>query len=207
MGAHRAILIQDPTLKQADAFVVTNVLRGVAQHLGDIDLVLLGAEVLDADLAQVGPRLATALDWPFIADAHAIAPSRAPRERYRGKIASGKIAEHPNGGNHRGPGVAVIVKQPDGFHQLTADLPAVISVAVHSNKPRYPHGRAIVDIYRAPEAVEILAAADLRLTAADLTPLVTRRGESFPPERELGKRLEGGLDEVANQLANVIRMK
>ena len=179
-GAKRALLVRDTALKSADVSVMTTALQRLIQHLGEVALVLLGAEVLDADLAQVGPRLAAALEWPFIESAH--------------QLSLGDPTT-----------VTAIAPQPDGFHKLEAPLPAVVSIAPHSNKPRYAPGANIINVYTAKDAVETLTAADLHMTEADLTPLTEYRGESFPPERELGKRLEGSLDEMARQVAEVIR--
>jgi electron transfer flavoprotein beta subunit len=180
MGAGRALLVRDPALKNADAAVVVGVLKRLAAHLDETRLILLGAEVLDADLAQVGPRLAAALDWPFIGGAHQLAVKR-------------------------GSVISALAPQPDGFHEFEADLPAVVSVAPDSNKPRYAPGAKIINTYKDKHAVETHTAADLQLAEADLTSLAELRGESFPPERELGKRLEGDADEVARQVAEVIR--
>ena len=178
-GAARAILVKDDAFMNADAPVLANALQRVVEHMGGVELVLLGNEVLDADLAQAGPRLAQALDWPFIAGAHQLSVN--------------------------GLTLTAITRRPDGFHKLEAGLPAVVSVAVDSNKPRYAPGAQIINIYQAKDGVEVLTAGDLGLSEADLTPLTERRGESFPPERELGNRLEGSLDETATQLATVIR--
>jgi electron transfer flavoprotein beta subunit len=180
MGASRALLVRDAALKSADAAVITMTLRRLVSHLDQTKLILVGAEVLDADLAQVGPRLAAALDWPFIESVHQV------------EIVNRSV-------------VRAIAPQSDGFHTLEADLPVVISIAPHSNKPRYAPGAQIINTYTDKHAVETHTPADLQLSEADLTPLAEPRGESFPPERELGKRVEGSPDEVAQQAADAIR--
>jgi electron transfer flavoprotein beta subunit len=179
LGASRAVLVREAALESAEASVMTTVLQRLVSHLGRPELVVLGAEVVDADLAQVGPRLALALGWPFLEGAHEI-------------LVQGRVAR-------------AITRHTDGFHQIEADLPAVVSVGRDSNKPRYPPGASLVNVYRANDAVEILTAADLGLSEADLAPLTERRGESFPPEREWGKGVEGSPDEIAEQLRDVIR--
>ena len=179
LGAHRALWVNDDRLKQADAAVVTTVCQRVVEQLGEVDLALLGGEVVDADFAQIGPRLAQALAWPMILDAHLV---------------------------EAGDGVVrAIAPRGAAFHSAEADLPAVITIARDSNKPRYARGLDVVKAYRAEDAVEVWSAADLGLSEADLGPVTERRGESFPSERELGKRLEGSADETASQLAEVIR--
>lgn len=179
MGAGRALLVRDAALKSADAALVAATLRRLATHLDETKLILLGSEVLDADLAQVGPRLAAALDWPFIAGAHHL--------------------------ELHGSTATAVVPQPDGFHKFEADLPTVITIARDSNQPRYAPGAKIINVYKDKQAVETHTVADLGLTETDLAPLTALRGESFPPERELGKRLEGSPDDLAQQVAEVIR--
>ncbi len=176
LGAQRALRLDDPAWAGADAYVAANTLKAVVQFLGDIDLVVGGAEVLDADLAQVGPRLAQALGWNFAADAHQVTVD-AGAARF--------MAWHAG-----------------AFRQAAVALPAVLAVAVNSNKPRLPAGKDLINIYTDPGAVETLTAADLALDAAALTPLSEPRGQAFPAEREPGRRLEG---DIAAQLAALVR--
>ena len=170
MGAQRAVQIKAPA--SADASAVVSILQSALEQLEPMDVIFLGAEVLDADLAQVGPRLAQERGWAFIAHAHALSVE--------------------------GAGLRAIVHAPDGFHQLETDLPAVISIAPDSNKPRYAHGRDIMRFYQSTEAVEVMEASEVAMN-------VEARGESYPPERELGVKLNGALPELARQVADVIR--
>ena len=176
MGARRALLLRDQALADADAFGLANALKAVVHHLGGVDLVLCGSQVLDADLAQVGPRLAQALDWPFAANAHAV------------QAADGEVA--------------LITSRRGEWRQAALTLPAVVAVAPDSNKPRLPAGQQIINVYTDPGAVETLTAADLGLSEAELQPLTEPRGQSFPAERELGRRLDG---DIAGQLADILR--
>jgi electron transfer flavoprotein beta subunit len=179
MGAARAIRVSDSALARADASAHVAVLKRLVAHVGGADLILLGAEVLDSDLAQTGPRLAQALDWPLISEAHQLSVS--------------------------GNTLTAVVRRQGAFHNVGAALPAVVGVARDSNKPRYAHGRDLLDTFKAQDAVEVLTLADLQLSEADVAPFVEVRGESFPPERELGRMLDGALDDVALQLVGIIR--
>jgi electron transfer flavoprotein beta subunit len=176
MGAARAIQITDEALKDADALVLTHVLRRAVEQVGGVELVVLGAEVLDSDGAQIGPRLAEALDWAFIGNAH----------------------ELKAGANT----LTAIVARGRAFARVEADLPAVVAVAPDSNKPRYAHAGRLISVFSDAKAVEVWRLADLGLSESELQPVTERRGESFPPERELGKRLEG---DVVAQLAETLR--
>ncbi|MCS6910734.1 MAG: hypothetical protein NZM11_09240 [Anaerolineales bacterium] len=176
MGAARAIQVTDEALKDADALVLTHVFKRAIEQVGGVVLVMLGAEVLDGDGAQIGPRLAEALDWAFVGNAYEL-----------------KV-------NHNT--LTAIVARGRAFARVEADLPAVVAVAPDSNKPRYAHAGRIISIFSDANAVEVWRLADLDLSESELQPVTELRGESFPPERELGKRLEG---DVVAQLAETLR--
>jgi electron transfer flavoprotein beta subunit len=180
-GADRAVWIQAPTLQFPDAAVLTDVLRRALERQGSADLVLFGAEVVDADLAQVAPRLATALDAAFVGPIH--------------DLRLGEAGE-----------VQMVVRGPDGYRWIEADAPVVAAVARDSNQPRFAPAARIITVYSTPEAVEMVALDELGLSEAELAPLTERRGESFPPERELGTVLEGGGAETAKRIADELKV-
>ena len=179
MGAARASRVSDPALTHADASAYVAVLQQVLAHIGGADLIMLGADVVDSDLAQIGPRLAQALNWPFLPGAHQLALA--------------------------GRTLKAVVPRHGIFHNTEADLPAVVIVPRDSNQPRYAHGREVINTFKAKEAVEVLTLADVQLTEAEVAPLVEVRGQSFPPERELGQRLEGAPADMAQQVMDVIQ--
>jgi electron transfer flavoprotein alpha/beta subunit len=185
MGASRALWIDDPAPERADGAVLTRVLLGALDYLGGADLVLLGASVMDADLAQVGPRLAAALDWPFGGLAWGMRPAHDP-----GRIV---LATRAGGG--------------EGFRAVSTGLPAVVSVAADSNKPRYAPAPSIMRVYAEAQAVEKVTPDELGLEAAALAPRVVRRGEAFPPERQLGHTQATTPGEAAQQLAAELRRR
>lgn len=177
-GASRALWVQAPELRQADASALVRVLVRVRERRGPADLVLLGAEVADADLAQVGARLAATLGRPFVEAAWQV---QAADQR-----------------------VQAVVKAPAGYEAVEADLPAVVSVARDCNRPRYAPAPAIISVYSRASAVEACSLADLGLSEAELRPLVEVTGTAIPPERELGKQLEGTPEELAQALASAL---
>jgi electron transfer flavoprotein beta subunit len=179
MGASRAIRVNDPALVCADASAYVMVFQRLITHLGGAELVMLGAQTLASDLAQVGPRLAQALDWPFLPEVHHMTLA--------------------------GRTLKAVIPRQGVFHNIEADLPAVVSVARDSNQPRYAHGREILNLFKDQSAVEVLSLADLQLAEADVAPRVEVRGQSFPTERELGRRLEGTPEAMARQVVEVIR--
>jgi electron transfer flavoprotein beta subunit len=181
-GAHRALWVDDAALTEADGAVIARVAAGALNHLGGADLALLGADVLDADLAQVGPRLAAALGWALVEAAWEVTANAEGRLR-------------------------AVVAGAGGYRALEASLPAVISVAADSHAPRYAPAPSIIRVYQELAAVERLAPESLALDTAALAPRVTRRGESFPPERTLGRRLEGDAAAQAAEVAELLRTR
>jgi electron transfer flavoprotein beta subunit len=183
MGAGRALWVKDQHLARADGAVLARVLRRALEHLGGADVVLLGASVLDADLAQAAPRLAAALDWPYV-----------------------DAAWHLRAGDDPGRLVlAVRAGVGDGFRAVSTGLPAVVSIALDSNKPRYAPAPSIIRVYAEAQAVQTVTPEALGLEAAALEPLVVTRGQAFPPERQMGQPQTAAPDEIAQQLAAELR--
>ena len=177
MGAQRAVCVESPA--GLDALGVTRVVQTLIGQLGGVDLVLLGNELLDSNMAQVAPRLAAALDWHFVEDAYQVSAL---------------------------PGwLGLVVAGPGGSRWLGADLPAVATVARDSNRPRFAPAPAIIRVFTDPDAVETITLADLDLDPASLVPVTLQRGESFPPERTLGRLAEG--DAPLRQIADALRGK
>ena len=180
-GASRAVWVPLESAAAVDGLCLTTVMQRVVAHLNPVDLVLLGADVLDGDLAQVGPRLAAVLDWPFV---EAVLDVTAP----------------PEGG------LDFVVGSPDRYRRLGSDGPVVASVAADCNQPRFAPAASIITTYRDESAVERLTLADVGLDEAELKPATSITSESFPPERTLGRMAEG-IEAVAAALRANARPK
>jgi electron transfer flavoprotein beta subunit len=172
-GASRALWVREPALQFADAAVITDVLRCAVEYLGGAAVVAVGADVLDADLAQLAPRLAAALGSAFIGNAHQL-----------------QLGDDS---------LRAVVAGRGGYRLVEADTPAVIAVARDSNRPRFAPAARIITVYSTPDAVEVVTPE--ALGASTLTPLTETRGEVFPPERELGVVREGTESETATLVA------
>jgi len=182
-GADRAIYLTGGPLG-ADEALMARVLVAAIAKLGGADLILTGATTMDTGQSQLGPRLAEALNWPQVLNAWAV------------ETADGAARAVVNAGA--------------GYVQVEVDLPAVITLLPGALKPRYPRGTQLINIYRGvgeiAQALEQWPAADLVEEAA-LTPVVERRGQDFPPERERGVRLTGSPEEVARAAAEALRKR
>jgi electron transfer flavoprotein beta subunit len=108
MGADRGILIQSDA--DLEPLAVAKLLEAVVEEEKP-DLVLLGKQSIDGDNNAVGQMLAALLDWP--------------QATFAGKIV---IADN----------TASVTREVDGGLQtLAAPLPAVVSVDLRLNTPRY----------------------------------------------------------------------
>ncbi len=154
-GADRAIWIRS---ESSDAQVVANLIAAAVRKIGAIDLIIAGHQALDTGAGELAPRLAEALDWPQILGA--------------AKLDAGE------------QGVTAIV-QADGFVQVEAELPVVISLLAEAYRGSLANGWRLMDAYKKWD-VEAWSTAELDLGEDDLRPLTTKREDAFPPERQLG---------------------
>ena len=179
-GADRAVYLTGEGFQDADDAVMARVLAAAVGRLGGVDLVLTGAATMDAGQSQLGPRLAEALDWPQIVGAWA--------------------AETVDGR------VQAVLKNGTGYVTVEADVPAVVTMLPGTLDLRYPDGARLINVYRTPDAVEHWDVGDL-VDEEMLQPLLEKRGQDFPPERERGVHVSGTPEEMAQALADVLRQR
>ncbi len=172
LGADRAIWIKEDhgdVAASAGRFY-----KALCDSLGDVDLILTGDSALDTGEA-VGPQLAEMVNMAFLGNAVQCTVEGTVARIVRRDVAMQRL-----------------------YNTVEADLPAVVTVTRSGPTPRYPHGGAIIEMYRNPEAVESMTAADLGLDDSALQPAVVERGQSFPPEREFGKQMT--VEEIAKRV-------
>jgi electron transfer flavoprotein beta subunit len=183
-GADRAVYLTGDGFREADDAVMARVLAAAVERLGGADLLLTGATTMDTGQGQLGLRLAEALGWSHISGAWAV------------EVADGHVR--------------AVLREGTDYVTVEADLPVAVTVLPGVLKPRYPDGVRLINVYK---GVGDLAAAleqwdvnDL-MDAEALTPLVERRGQDFPPERERGARVSGTPEEMAQVLADALRQR
>jgi electron transfer flavoprotein beta subunit len=183
-GADRAVYLvgQVANLPNADDAVMARVLAAAVERLGGADLVLTGATTMDTGQGQLGPRLAEALGWPQIVGAWAV------------ETADGSVQ------------AVLVPKDTTGYVTVEADLPAVVTISPGALKPRYPDGVRLINVYRAQDAVQRWDVSDL-VGEEGLRPLLEKRGQDFPPERERGARVGGTPQEMAQALADALHQR
>ncbi|HTK34645.1 MAG TPA: electron transfer flavoprotein subunit beta/FixA family protein [Caulobacteraceae bacterium] len=162
MGADRGLLIQ--TDQDLEPLAVAKLLKAVVEAEGPA-LVLMGKQAIDGDNNAVGQMLAALLDWPQATFASKVEIS----------------------GEH-----AVVTREVDGGLQtIEVSLPAVVTVDLRLNEPRYASLPNIMKAKKKP--IEIKPAADYGL---DLAPRLTVVKVVEPPKRGGGIKVETAADLV-----------
>jgi electron transfer flavoprotein beta subunit len=176
-GADRGVLISDSALAdlKPDTGGAARLMAAALDEIGDVSLVMCGAVALDSGAGELPGRLAEALGWPVLADVLAVGEAGNGRVSVTGRSA-----------------------------RLAADLPALLTVPHHANRPRHIYGARAINAFG--EGMVLTWGLDgLGLTADQLEPRTRAGGRRFPPERALGTRLEGSLEQVVESLVTQLK--
>jgi electron transfer flavoprotein beta subunit len=147
MGADKAVIIDDPVLRGSDALTTARVLAAAITREG-FDLVIAGTESTDGYTGVLPQQLAELLAVPSLTFARKV--------------------DHAEG-------VLTIERQTSaGYDEVTAPLPALISVTSGVVEPRYPTFKGIMGAKQKP--VDTLTCADL-----DVAPDVRQEIVSVEP--------------------------
>ncbi len=132
MGADGAVHLLDDGLAGSDALSTSYALAKVLEQTG-FDLVICGAESTDARMGVLAAMLAERLGVPQVSLAAKVEID----------------------------GTAIRIRRvsDDGYHEVAASLPAVISVVEKINEPRYPSFKGIMAAKKKP--VKTLTLGDL----------------------------------------------
>jgi electron transfer flavoprotein beta subunit len=163
MGADRAILVNAESA-DLEPLAVAKVLKALVAEESP-DVVIIGKQAIDGDNNAVGQMLAALLDWPQATFASAV------------EIAGGK---------------AKVTREVDGGLQtLEVDLPAVITVDLRLNEPRYASLPNIMKAKKKPLDVKELASLGV-----DTAPRLKVLKVTEPPKRAGGVKVESAADLV-----------
>ena len=156
MGADRAILVQSDT--DLDALDRARIFHAIIQRETP-DLVLLGKQAIDDDNSQTGQMLAAIWDRPQATFASKLA------------LQDGK---------------ASVTREVDaGLETIEVDLPAVVTVDLRLNEPRYVKLPDIMKAKKKP--LDTKTPADY---GVDVAPRLTTTNVSEPPVRQAGEIVE-----------------
>ncbi|MCG8597415.1 MAG: electron transfer flavoprotein subunit beta/FixA family protein [Kiloniellales bacterium] len=167
MGGDRGILVESDT--PLEPLAVAKLLKAVVEREGP-EIVLLGKQAIDGDNNQTGQMLAALLGWS------------------QGTFAS-KV--------EKADGSLKVTREVDGgLETLDLKLPAVVSVDLRLNEPRYASLPNIMKAKKKP--IETLTPADL---GVDVAPRVQVLKVVEPPAREAGVKV-ASVAELVDKLKN-----
>ena len=163
IGADRGILLQ--TDNDLEPLAAAKALKALVDEEKP-DLVIMGKQAIDGDNNAVGQMLAALLGWPQATFASKI--------ELNGKKA--KVTREVDG----------------GLQTLEVDLPAVITVDLRLNEPRYASLPNIMKAKKKPIDIRPLADAGV-----DVAPRLKVLKVTEPPKRAGGIKVESAADLVA----------
>lgn len=139
-GAGRGVHLCDPAFAGSDTLATARALAAALRREGPFDLVLAGLNSLDADTGQVPAEVAEMLGLPFAAGIRSIELT--------------------------GPGFTARLETDDGYREIAAEFPAVLSTAERLCVPSKatPEQSALVSA----ELLTVLGPADLGLVPAEV---------------------------------------
>jgi electron transfer flavoprotein beta subunit len=168
IGADRGILVEADA--ELQPLAVAKLLKAVASRAGT-QLVILGKQAIDDDANQVGQMLAAMLDWP--------------QATFASKIA---LAQD----------LVTVVREVDGgLETLELKPPAVITVDLRLNTPRYATLPNIMKAKKKP--LESVTPASLDV---DVRPRLATLRMAEPPKRQAGIKVADAaelVDKLRNQ--------
>lgn len=183
MGADRAILVMAE--QELDSLAVARIFQKLAQE-EKADLVLMGKQAIDDDANQTGQMLAALLGWPqatFASKAEGL-DSEAEKNGIPGiAVSDGKSAK--------------VMREVDGgLETLEVPLPAVITVDLRLNTPRYASLPGIMKARK--KELKELAVDSLGI---DVKPRLKVLKLDPPPKRQAGRKV-GSVQELVQVLHN-----
>lgn len=181
MGADRAILVLAE--QELDSLAVARILEKVVRD-EKADLVLMGKQAIDDDANQTGQMLAALLGWPqatFASKAEGL-DSENEKKGIPGVVISD------------GKGAQVSREVDGGLETIQTPLPAVVTVDLRLNTPRYASLPGIMKA-RKKEMKEI----PVDSMGVDVTPKVKVLKLAPPAARQAGRKV-GSVQELVQLL-------
>lgn len=178
MGANDAILITDPALAGSDALMTSKVLSQVISA-GGYDLVICGTESTDARMSVVPAMISARLGWAQMTFASEVSVDPAASK------------------------VSITRTTEAGVDQMSAQMPAVISVVEKINEPRYPSFKGIMAAKK--KTIESRDLAAIGITAESAWSEV--KDAAPRPPRAAGQKVVDDNGSGAEALVNFLAEK
>jgi electron transfer flavoprotein beta subunit len=167
MGADRGVLIQSDVV--LEPLAIAKLLKEVAGR-EEAGLIIMGKQAIDGDNNQTGQMLAGLLGWP--------------QATFVSKI---KLADG---------GMEAVREVDGGLETVKTGLPAVVTVDLRLNEPRYASLPNIMKAKKKP--LDVLSPGDL---GVDVSPRLTLLKVTEPPSRKAGVKV-ASVGELVDKLKN-----
>jgi electron transfer flavoprotein beta subunit len=180
-GADRAIRVWDEAIAGSDPIAIARILAALARREAP-GLVFAGAQSSDQGHAMTGVALSALLDWPHVAVVTALNYSA-------------------------GQDKATATRELEGgvLQDVEVACPAVLTIQLGINKPRYASLRAIKQAAAKPIETPTLAELGVSADAVGLAGSASRVRRVYIPEKGRAQLIEGSAAEKAARLAQIIR--
>jgi electron transfer flavoprotein beta subunit len=180
-GADRAIRVWDEAIEGSDSIAIARVIAAVTRKESP-QMLFAGVQSSDHAFASTGVATAAFLDWPHAA-----------------VIAN---LTYTPGGN-----TAVFRRELEGgvLHEMQIECPAVLTIQLGINTPRYASLRSIKQAAAKP--IEVLSLQDLGIAAADVgeSGSLSSVRRMYIPDKGRAEMIEGDVEEQAARLAQIIK--
>jgi electron transfer flavoprotein beta subunit len=180
-GADRAVRIWDAAVEGSDSIAIARILAAAAKREAP-NLLFAGVQSSDQSFASTGIAVAGLLGWPHAAVVSALTYSPGAK-------------------------TAVLRRELEGglLHEVEIQCPAVLTIQLGINTPRYASLRSIKQAAAKP--IEVLSLADVGLNtgAVGEAGSLSRVRRMYIPERGRAQLIEGDAAAQAARLAEIIR--
>ena len=180
-GADRAIRVWDDAVEGSDPIAIARILAAVARK-EQPDLLFAGVQSSDQSFAATGIATAALLDWPHAAVVNQLTYTPGAKTALLRRELEAGVA-----------------------HVVQIQVPAVLTIQLGINTPRYASLRSIKQAAAKP--VELLPLDALGLSAADVGEAgsLSRVRRMYMPAKGRAQLIEGSSSEQAQRLAAIIR--
>src|SRR5580704_5201905 len=180
-GADRALRVWDAAIEGSDPIAIARVPAAAARREAP-QLLFAGVQSSDQAFASTGIAAAAFLGWPHAAVVSNLSYSPGAKS-------------------------AVFRRELEGglLHEVEIQCPAVLTIQLGINTPRYASLRSIKQAAAKP--IEVLSLADLALGAADVGEAgsLSRVRRMYIPDKGRAQLIDGDAAQQAARLAEIIR--
>jgi electron transfer flavoprotein beta subunit len=180
-GADRAVRVWDAAVEDSDSIAIARVLAAVARREAP-DMLFAGVQASDQSFASTGIATAAFLGWPHAAVVTQLNYSPGAKS-------------------------AVFRRELEGglLHEVEIQCPAVLTIQLGINTPRYASLRSIKQAAAKP--IEVLTLEDVGLGSADVGEAgsASRVRRMFVPDKARAQLIEGDVAQQAARLAEIIK--